>query len=149
MKLDKAKLLIEDLLKQSGLLDYKFQWSHSVRWFGACTPSRKLIKLSRVLTRLNSKKVVKNTVLHEIAHALNPDEGHGEAWKATAKMLGCNAMRCYNNDTVIIPKKSMAGVCTKCGLTILKYRRNKALGCLACWKATGLFFRFNWTKLEN
>src|SRR3954467_3208869 len=33
---------------------------------------------------------LKQTILHEVAHALTPGEGHSYIWKEKAEQIGCN-----------------------------------------------------------
>ena len=48
-----------------------------------------------MLSKKNLKEI-KNTILHEIAHALvGPKHGHNEIWKQKALEIGCDAERCH------------------------------------------------------
>jgi SprT-like family protein len=52
--------------------------------FGICDGRQKRITISAPLTLLNDIDEVRNTILHEIAHALTTDRGHGRLWKEGA-----------------------------------------------------------------
>lgn len=68
---------------------------------GTCYYGEKKICVSKHFLRgptCNEKKI-KDTVLHEIAHALaGPDAGHGKKWKEVAKSIGCSAKTCASMD---------------------------------------------------
>jgi predicted SprT family Zn-dependent metalloprotease len=124
MELDKAKLLAETLIKENGLVDYTFQFDSSLRRFGYCNNTRKIISLSEPLVLLNVEEQVKQTILHEIAHALTPGHNHDEVWKATAVRLGDTGERCYRNEEVTIPEAKHVYACSGCGF---KYERIKRI----------------------
>lgn len=68
-------------------------WSFSLdaNWnrFGACYYDTKTITLSRPITLLSTKPEVRDTILHEIAHALvGAEHGHDEVWQAMALKIG-------------------------------------------------------------
>jgi MoaA/NifB/PqqE/SkfB family radical SAM enzyme len=48
---------------------------------GRCNYSTKTISLSRPLIQARDAAEVRNTVLHEIAHALTPGRGHDAVWR--------------------------------------------------------------------
>ena len=76
-------------MQQHGLSaqGWRFQFDHARRRFGACRYGRKLITLSRPLVLLNPEAEVRDTILHEIAHALCPGDGHGVRWKQKCREI--------------------------------------------------------------
>jgi hypothetical protein len=54
---------------------------------GQCCHSEKIIKISIN----NTKKTIKDTILHEIAHALTPKENHNLIWQLKAFRIGANS----------------------------------------------------------
>ena len=84
--------------------DYVLKFNNNISRAGVCkyhTHSLTgIIEISRVY--INSPKVteamVKNTVLHELAHAIaGHAAGHGPVWKSVAKSIGCDGERCVEN----------------------------------------------------
>lgn len=68
---------------------WRVEYDRAVRSFGACHYSSKRITLSRVLTETATAEQVRNTMLHEIAHALvGHDAGHGPVWRAMHRRIG-------------------------------------------------------------
>ena len=88
MNLYAARDLALALMRQHGLNDWTFRFDHARRRFGSCQPRRKVITLSRPLAFLNAEPQVRDTVLHEIAHALTPGDGHGSRWKRKCVEIG-------------------------------------------------------------
>jgi SprT protein len=132
MDLRQAEELANRLLRQFKLADrWTFSFDRAVRRFGNCNYTNKRISLSATLTVLNSERVVHETLLHEIAHALAPvTAGHGPKWKSIARSIGCNAERCYG-DEVVQPGRRYVGRCPTCATTISRNRR-KRLSCAKC-----------------
>lgn len=109
MELIKAEKLTFKLLKKYNLSEWSFSFDSAVRRFGCCKHSKKQITLSKKLTMLRDEKNVKNTILHEIAHALvGPGHGHDEVWRSKALSIGCDGKRC-GNDVSLVSK--WVGIC--------------------------------------
>ena len=93
------------MMDEHFLYDYKFEWMNSVRTFGNCNGHRKIIKLSIPLTKYetNNERIV-NTILHEIAHAIDYNtrgrSGHDATWRRIAKNIGCSGERCSSSSGV-------------------------------------------------
>jgi predicted SprT family Zn-dependent metalloprotease len=132
LDLSAAQSLANEMLQQHGLSrQWRFVFDRAVRRFGNCNYRRKTISLSAKLTQLNDEAIVRDTILHEIAHALAPrNAGHGEKWKTIARSIGCNAQRCYGDD-VVTPKQKYIGKCPNCATTIRRNRK-KRLSCARC-----------------
>ena len=99
----KAELTARALMRRHGLSDWEFKWSNALKQAGLCTYPYKgkpgVISLSRPLTELWGETEMRDTILHEIAHALaGHDAGHGPAWKAVCRKIGANPERNYEYD---------------------------------------------------
>ena len=84
--------------------NYSFKFNNNLSRAGVCKFYTKelggIIEISRVY--LNNKKttktMVKNTILHEIAHAIcGPEAMHNKFWRETALSIGCDGKRCVPN----------------------------------------------------
>lgn len=126
MKLVEAEHLAISLMQHHGLYTWRFEYDNAKKRFGCCHYSRKLISLSQHLVRINDVEQVRDTILHEIAHALvGPQHGHGPVWRKKALEIGCNGERCFTSkDTNIVMGKYVAS-CPKCGHIHTKHRRPK------------------------
>lgn len=131
MELNKAQQIAKSLLNQYGLLSWNFKFDNAVRRFGLCSYTTKTISLSQHLVLLNDESQVKDTILHEIAHALvGVGHGHDKHWVRTAKSIGCDGKRCYSSNDVITPKRNYICICEKCNTSFERVR--KARGDVAC-----------------
>jgi len=138
MEKEKALNLALNLMNEHGLFinRWQFQWCEGKRLFGYCNNTKKIISLSLPLTELNSEEQVKDTILHEIAHALAPvGEGHGRIWKSICVKIGANPTRCYSSKDVTKPKANYVRVCTTCNVEHQAYRKSRRkVACGACCK---------------
>ena len=115
-----ARQLAWALMREHRLLDagWTFRFDHARRRFGSCRPRGKTITLSRPLVLLNGETEVRDTLLHEIAHALTPGDGHGARWKRKCRELGARPVRCYSDAQVVSPPRKPAAYrygCAPCG----------------------------------
>lgn len=96
MDLEESSALALRLMEQHGLLQsgWDFEYDRAKTRFGRCSYRRRVISLSRYLTPLRDEMDVRDTILHEIAHALTPGAHHGPRWRSKAREIGCNGERC-------------------------------------------------------
>jgi predicted SprT family Zn-dependent metalloprotease len=127
MELAKAEKLANSLIKKYGLKGWIFKFDYAKRRFGTCNYEHKLITLSKHLTVLNEDDEVKDTLLHEIAHALTPGDNHGEKWQQACLKLGAKPNRYYMPSRVKQPKPLYFLICDNCNLRLPRYRKTKGL----------------------
>lgn len=122
MDLDEARRLAETLMLQHGLKGWTFKFDNARTRVGVCRFEARQIGLSRHYVRVNPGDEVRETILHEIAHALaGPDAGHGPRWKRIARSLGCSTERCTSAPLDVRPKYSLW--CNTCGKRLRHYHR--------------------------
>jgi predicted SprT family Zn-dependent metalloprotease len=143
MKLTDAEALARQLMQEHGLTgadgkllplgkQWRFKFDNAVRRFGYCSHRQQTISLSRNLVELNEEPRVRNTILHEIAHALcSPKDGHNRNWRSMARAIGCDASTYYDSNAVAAPAKKYTGHCPNCSKEIKAHRRNK-IACGNC-----------------
>lgn len=148
MDIVKAKTLAMGLIElhlSDVKYDWKFEFSNAKRIFGVCAYGHKYgkpyhrIKLSKILTSLNSEEKVKDTILHEIAHALDVEErgysNHDTNWNRIARSIGCDGERCYNSMEINQPKSKYSLMCMSCKKETSVHRRPKRKkACGVCCK---------------
>ena len=121
-----------ELMGKHGLLEkgWKFELDNAKRRFGYCRYAPKIISISKHLAKLNTEDQVKDTILHEIAHALaGPRAGHYSKWRYQAMAIGAKPERCYNGDVVQPPHKWL-GTCPN-GHETKRMKRMK-VACAKC-----------------
>lgn len=66
--------------------------------FGICDYNKKQIQLSILLIPEMTEDAIKDTIIHEIAHALTKGNGHNYIWKRKCIELGGNGKRCGGSE---------------------------------------------------
>jgi len=135
MNLDDAKEMANLLMLKHGLNDWVFKFDYAKRRFGACNYTKKTISLSKHLVKINSEAEVKDTILHEIAHALCPKDGHGKKWQAKCREIGAKPERLYTAEQVKGIAANYILYCPNCGFQHKRFRRSrKRYYCASCCK---------------
>jgi predicted SprT family Zn-dependent metalloprotease len=92
------------LMREHGLDGWSIVADRAKTRAGVCRFARRQIGISGPLTALHSEDEVRDTLLHEIAHALvGPEHGHDEVWRSTAVRIGCSGERCVPPDAPRVP----------------------------------------------
>ncbi|HKG49197.1 MAG TPA: SprT-like domain-containing protein [Actinomycetales bacterium] len=145
MDLNDARRLASKLMTEHGLSDWGLVFDSAKRRAGVCRASRREIGLSRHLTSLHSEAEVRETILHEIAHALvGPGHGHDAVWRATAVRIGCSGDRCLSEDAPRIPG-SWVGECPAGHRRTAHRRPVRVRSCSQCSPVFDLDAVFVWT----
>ena len=140
-----ALALARRLLAEHGLSGWTVGLDRAKTRAGACHYSRRLITLSAPLTRLHTEDDVRDTILHEIAHALvGPRHRHDAVWRAKALEIGCTGQRCVPADA---PKVDgdWVGTCPS-GHEVHRHRRpQRPQSCSRCQPSFDLRHLIEWT----
>ena len=143
------KLAIELMDKHELLLSgWYFSFDNAKRRFGCCNYGLKQISLSKHLVSLNAEADVKNTIIHEIAHALvGFKHRHDRVWKAKAMEIGCTGDRCYSSKNVATPEAKYLLVCPN-GHTAKRHKKPrypKQQSCAKCCPVYDARYLLTWT----
>lgn len=140
-----AQQLALDLMQENGLLEegWVFRWSRGKRQLGMAQIRRlrhpatgkliehKTIKLSRHLVALNDEPAVRDTILHEIAHALaGLDNGHNHVWRSVCRRIGARPQRLAGEAVAVVEPRYVI-VCGRCDRRLAKRHRRPGLERLA------------------
>ncbi len=140
-----AYKMAAQLLEQHGLDDWEIEFDNAKRRAGVCRYARRVIGLSAPLTRLHPVDEVRETILHEIAHALvGPQHGHDQVWAAQAKAIGSNAVRCVPSDAPKVPAPWL-GVCASGHSKERHKRPERVESCGRCSATFSSEHVFQWT----
>lgn len=141
-----AVAMARRLLREHGLDDWTIRLDRAKTRAGVCRFASREIGLSAPLTRLHSEAEVRDTILHEIAHALvGPQHGHDEVWRRRALAIGSSGERCVSEDSPTV-RGDWLGTCPA-GHTVARHRRpQRVRSCSRC--TPGVFDPsaiFEWT----
>ncbi|MCI3924964.1 SprT-like domain-containing protein [Paenibacillus sp. TRM 82003] len=130
VELREAVAMAEGLLAEHGLAGWTVVLDRARTRAGVCREDRRQIGLSAPLTLLHSPAEVRDTVLHEVAHALvGTRHGHDAVWRAAARRIGCSGTRTTSAPR---PPGRWRGVCPA-GHAVTRHRRPALpLACGAC-----------------
>lgn len=135
-------------------LGWDFTLDNAKKRFGLCSPRKKLISISYQLSVNNywNPDIVRNTVLHEIAHAIHwelyKEASHNWLWNRIALAIGCDGERCYSPDDVTTVSSKYTLVCPVCGHEYHKHRIPKRSG--SCSKCSNRYDeRFKLKLIQN
>lgn len=145
MQLTAAARLGRTLLDQHGLHDWDLVFDRAKRRAGICRETTRQIGLSAPLTELHSEDEVRDTILHEVAHALvGARHGHDRVWQATARRIGCSGERCTSPDAPGVDG-AWVGLCGA-GHRVTRHRRpERPLTCRLCSTTFDLEHLVTWT----
>jgi predicted SprT family Zn-dependent metalloprotease len=140
MILEEAKQLALLHMEEHRILDkFKFFFEDCKRSLGRCHYGRiKKITLSKWYVENNKEELVEDTILHEIAHALDYLErgysNHDAPWKKICVRIGARPERCSKNADK--PKGHYKYSVTCCDKTYGKHRmsRGRTYSCPKCGK---------------
>lgn len=128
-------------LVQWNLNDWTFGFNKNKRRLGVCKHKEKRIEVS-IYHLTNDDEDVKNTILHEIAHAICPKRGHGIEWKRCCRLVGAIPERCGTSSLDHAPHKWELK-CSTCNHISKMHRKPKRrLACAKCCKVYN-FNRFS------
>jgi predicted SprT family Zn-dependent metalloprotease len=133
MNLDESQALARVLMSEHGILDWSFAFNRRRRSLGLCYYELRRIELSAPYVVRNEVESVRDTILHEIAHALaGKDAGHGPKWKAIAARIGATPKRC--DDRADMPKGRWHARCPSCAREFHRFRRPNRRAKYSCAK---------------
>jgi len=119
------------------LSGWVLDFSNRKRTLGHCNCTKKIISISNAYLKINLFPAMKDTLLHEIAHALQFEKtgktNHGKVWKTIALDVGCRPIRCADLSEVNLPAAKYLGTCPCCGNKTNFYRKvSKVYSCNIC-----------------
>ncbi|WP_205739533.1 SprT-like domain-containing protein [Georgenia sp. SYP-B2076] len=145
MDLTEVRRMGQELLAEHGLRAWQLAFDNAKRRAGACKFDARTISVSRHLMALYDEDQVRDTLLHEIAHALvGPRHAHDAVWRAKALAIGCSGSRLVAADA---PRASAPwhGTCPR-GHSYDRHRRpSRVSSCARCDPGFNPDFLLTWT----
>lgn len=125
MNVTQAQQETERLLAQHGLYQqgWRFSLGRGKSTLGTCYYRRKIIRISKFHIWHGNDTEVRETILHEIAHALvGESHGHDNVWEAKAREIGlANPQRCVTTTYTLSHHVEIE--CPNCGVIDKRHRR--------------------------
>ena len=120
--------LANSLISQYLPSEWKFEWNKRKSALGVCNYTKKTIYLSEYFLGRVEADETKDTILHEIAHALadirHGHRRHGLEWKKVCREIGAKPVRCHSGE--VKNEVSQYEVkCPKCSFKFARHRFNK------------------------
>ncbi|MCY4100096.1 MAG: SprT-like domain-containing protein [Rhodobacteraceae bacterium] len=98
-RLNEISTQARNLMDSHGLPEWNLRFDESIRFLGKCNYRDKIIHLSRSHALDGKDSEIRDTILHEIAHALaGPKARHGHKWKMIAKQIGAKPRASFKPD---------------------------------------------------
>lgn len=143
MELFEAKRMARELMRQHGIGHWSLGWMDERHTAGTCrtlrwntNPHKSYgeIRLSRVFFTYFDVLEARDTILHEIAHALTDPKlsAHGREWRRKAQSIGGKGAQFVDPRLHVKPQYRYKGVCPK-GHKIY-VREIRKLSCNKCHK---------------
>jgi predicted SprT family Zn-dependent metalloprotease len=135
------------MLDNFGLHDWNFVFNRRKLEMGLCLFDARVIALSLHFVELNDESSIRDTLLHEIAHALvGPGHGHDLVWKSKCREIGARPERLCPEANM--PVGRWQAYCAGCGMLHHRHRKPKRMigwHCRYCgpvrgrliWKSAG------------
>lgn len=138
--LREVERLAESLLREHLADGWRFGYDTAKQRAGACHFTDRRITLSRYLAARHPIDEMRQTLLHEIAHAkAGPGAGHGAVWRSIARELGFVGGATHSLATATEFAR-WAGECPR-GHTVLRFRRPDARRERSCARCSPRFDR--------
>lgn len=129
-RIEQVEALATRLIKEHGLKNWTFRFDQSSRRAGCCSYRNKLITIAFDLARTGSEEDIRDTILHEIAHALvGKKHNHDSVWKTKALEIGCTGERTHS---LHFSQPRWSVTCENRCWTHTAQQRNSRLICRKC-----------------
>lgn len=145
-----VRAMAEQLMAEHGLNDWALEFDRARQRAGECRRRKRVISLSEPLMLLWTPEQRRDTILHEIAHALTKG-GHGAEWQAMCRKIGANPARTWGHNGEQEIKGQWLGTCPA-GHTIRRQRITRTARWGSCGECSPNFSaanRYTWKKEDS
>jgi SprT protein len=140
--------MAEPLMIVHDIGDWTLAFDESKQRAGVCRREIPVIGLSApIMTkwqRAGNYAMIKDVILHEIAHALTTG-GHDQEWRHMCVLIGANPERCFDDELAIAG--TYRGTCPN-GHVLRRHRLTRAaktMSCAECSRHYDPRYLFTWT----
>lgn len=144
-----VRVLARALLDVHGLTDWQVVIDRAKTRAGICRYESRTIGISGPLAAVHPDDVVRDTILHEIAHALvGPEHGHDRIWQQAARQIGGTGTRRVPLESGRVPGR-WEGRCPA-GHVVTRHRQpRRVVTCASCSRRFDLRHLLTWTRDGN
>ena len=146
-QLRKVHALCRSELNRYGLAHWHVAFDRSHNRAGQCQRSKRTISLSAPLMSIWRLEDARDTILHEIAHALTSG-GHNDEWRRMCKRIGADPSRCWGDNGEARIQGKYVGRCPN-GHVLNRERETKKMYRISCGRCSPSYdeqYKFTWTK---
>lgn len=146
-ELTEVTALAESILREHLPGDWRFEFDTAKKRAGACHFKTRRITLSRYLAAKHPLEAMRQTLLHEVAHAIaGHAAGHGPVWRATATRLGYTGGTTHALE-VATEFARWIGTCPN-GHEVVRFRRPtaRARSCGSCSRRFDRRYLITWRE---
>lgn len=141
MKQYEVRALAKELFAEHKLKGWKFKFDNAKTRLGYCSYVDKTISISKNYIKLNGQELVRDTLLHEIAHALCDESvGHGRKWRAVCQEIGAMPVATKRGMNIERIKGKWKAVCSACNREFDRYHRPQRGARYSCSSCSGRIF---------
>jgi predicted SprT family Zn-dependent metalloprotease len=143
-RLVEVEVLARQLMAAHQLHGWSFRFNRSKTNMGLCRFDPRIIELSAYFAERNEEAAIRDTILHEIAHALvGPGHGHDAVWRRMCVRVGARPERLSYE--VIMPVGRWQAACGCCGMRHHRHRRPKHMKGWFCRRCGPLKGKLSWS----
>jgi predicted SprT family Zn-dependent metalloprotease len=126
-------------MDQHGLTAWKIIWTRAKRTHGRCNYTARTLEFSSVAFAHIGEAEVRDTILHEIAHALaGHAAAHGYRWQTICRQIGGSGMQYVSKEAAAALPTTWEGRCPKGHVGIQSYRAPlRVKACTKCSNGRG------------
>lgn len=145
MELADVTQLARTIFDELGLSNWHLSFDRAKKRAGICYYSERRVTFSRHLMALYDVDAVRETILHEAAHALvGPGHGHNRVWQAKAREIGASGRRTLGTQTPRM-RAPWIGVCINLH-EVQRFRKpSRVITCGNCSRRFNLDYLFSWS----
>lgn len=145
--LEWVRTVAHELIRTNLDEGWSFAFDNAKKRAGLCNYTERRITVSRYLAQRHADEEVRQTLLHEVAHAIaGHAEGHGPAWRRVARELGYVGGTTHSGE-VAAEFARWLGRCPN-GHEFLRFRRpsNRAASCAKCSRTFDRAYLITWRE---
>lgn len=147
-----VRQMANSLLNRYHLEGWRIEWDRATRRAGQCRYQSKTISLSAPLMSIWETAHCRDTILHEIAHALvGPGHGHDAEWRSMCVTVGADPTRTWGHNGEAHVQHKWEGTCRN-GHVVYRDRMSakaKRSTCGRCSRYYNPDNAFTWSKANE